>query len=135
MKKVYTLKEDIYGIGTILFLGTWKQFQIYIKRKYKVELEDNNTAGKFLSIEDPKIGFFTHYIWMPKFNWLISEQDTLCHECIHATFDTMKRCNIPFTCDNNEAFAYLNSYYYSGLLLALNVEYKKNEKKKAKKKK
>ena len=86
-----------------------------------IEIEYYSLAKVFY--ENLKNGESFTLIWMPRFNWTIENHNTLTHECSHATFKTLDRVDIPVESGKaNEAYCYLQAFYYSELLNQLNNE-------------
>jgi len=117
MKKLYKVNDSMYCIEVLLFIGTYKESEAYLKRGYGIGMGTQEFySGCSMYLQDIKTKLAFNYIWMPEFTWTINNYVTLSHECLHCAMNTMKLCNIPVAHDNHESLAYLHGFYFGELM-------------------
>lgn len=118
---VITEHLKLYGSKVTLLIGSREEEREYLNKRYKLKDDeyDPNFVGTTYQLLDSsgrKLGIF---VWMPSFNWLISDYTTLCHECVHVAYKIAQNANLPYSTENNENIAYLCDYFFSCFLRKL----------------
>ena len=116
MKKVFHIKDNIYHISYLIYVGSYKEKEAYLYKKYKAPKEEQKFNGGENELIAWPDGSFVNVIWLPRFDWTIDQQCALSHELIHAIFKTLHRIGIKFDVDNHESFTYYYEYLYGKIL-------------------
>lgn len=121
MKKAYHLLENnIYNTPLTIFIGSYKECEAYLHRVYGLDKQEQRYYGGYSQIlTNLNTGEVRSFIWMPKYNHMISDIGTLSHECLHIAMRTLESCNTPVSHNNHEALAYLHNYILEHSLFAL----------------
>jgi len=116
MKNIYKVDCDVFGVGIWLFIGTHKQANTYVKRVFDAELggdKTNNGRSIFLMNDE---GLQINFIWISFFDESVEGIGILGHECLHAATNTLHECGVEMTYHTDEVLAYMQEFYFEGLL-------------------
>lgn len=117
----FTVGDPIYRASlTCLFNYTWEEWQSYIaKHKHPkepdIEGDGRDYSGMFAQIRN-KEGLQCFVLWMPHFDWYISDQACLTHELVHYIHSLFEAKQIPVRYGNDETFAYAFEHYHKAIL-------------------
>jgi len=127
---LYKYYCKIYNANIFLFIGSHKDYQKHLEKKYNLDQEkDEHRQGEFCHLTSDD-GFNIYFIWIRRFNWLTSDYSALAHECIHASYSILNNVGIEVSSHNHEALTYLFDSIYSIFIKKLLV--RNNNKKKNK---
>jgi hypothetical protein len=108
MKKQF-IKEPVYES---YFYLVWdcsvEKLREWVEKRFGWELdivECHQHLGKLITIESE--GNIDWVLWINK----KTNYESLSHELLHLTFNTMKRAGVTLSDDSEEAFTYLFGYY------------------------
>lgn len=108
-KDVIHLYDPIFGRNFYAVVG--KPQKVYcaaLKRLFNYESAvEHDHSGYFqvLETEDKEVGTL----------WSCDSSSTLMHECLHATFWTMREVGVPLTEASEEAYTYYQEFLYDAL--------------------
>lgn len=119
--KTYQLRDpnDVYFVSVVLVIGTWKEYQNWVEKKFGVPPIKNNFYTGYHSIFYNKDNATVSTIWMPKYEHTISDMGILCHESAHSAMRILERTGVKIDGENHEAFTYLQEDIFTKALQAL----------------
>lgn len=105
MKRIYRFMSEIYPVLIIVYVGTRRQSDAYLRTQNIDQQHDEGSGAECISGRMAPSGLIVQYIWL-------SSRDIglLSHELIHAAMDVFETLGIPYSSESDEAFAYYYSY-------------------------
>lgn len=115
--KSFLIEDPIYGFSVNLFVGTWRQYRTFIRRKLgkktKVGKHGAKSEGHTDTFQNDVTGEERIFIRLSRWHGRTTDINTLAHELIHHAFFTLNAVGVTVDpSDKNEAFA-----YYYGMLI------------------
>ena len=109
-KLFYILNSDLYSFGIMFCLGMTNKEVIAKVKKYMPEwsVEFPNHFSGCVIIQNPEIPRMVLYL--PNYPEKASDYAILQHEIFHATHAILRAVDLPYSKENEEAFAHLNKF-------------------------
>lgn len=93
----FEIENTPLRINTILFIGSKRKLRNYLKSKEGIDIKQdpvfeesfNGVGGLTFPCVDADGASFV-VVWMPKFEWSVTDLETLDHECLHASVMVMR---------------------------------------------
>ena len=97
----FEVENSPLRINTILFIGSRNRLKNHLKSKIGVDIsKDEDFAEAFSGVSG--LTFPCHdtngvgcvVVWMPRFEWSVTDLETLSHECLHAAVMVMRMSGV-----------------------------------------
>lgn len=97
----FEVENSPLRINTILFVGSKNRLKTHLKSKIDVDIsKDNEFSEAFKGVSgltfpcNDSDGVNYVVIWMPRFEWSVTDMETLSHECLHAAVMVMRMSGV-----------------------------------------
>ena len=124
-KKILKFFDKLYSSHYIVYIGPWKKFKRYVKKRFgDAPSDDYATCRGLASRIHMDDGSFYHVIWMPEYDHNEPRNvATLSHELLHCAVYEITEMNddnrYAITKQNDEHLAYYHSYILTEVLNVL----------------
>lgn len=93
----FEIENTPLRINTILFIGSKRKLRNHLKSKEGIDIQQDpafeesfkSASGLTFPCVDSDGASFV-VVWMPRFEWSVTDLETLSHECLHASVMVMR---------------------------------------------
>lgn len=115
--KIIKLEEPVYHRKVFFVLNcSGKEFNDWVFKKYGYDRkkENWNNTGTVVTIENEREDYIHALVWVSKVSK--TKSHILVHEAFHLACKILDDRGVDFCLDSEEAFAYLQEYYYKAVM-------------------